>query len=148
LLGHRESSGRIELYAPVIAAAAETLGLSARHLENVVFIHLSTGTLAQDARDLDGQHGYGFQPWAQSSPIRRESPVHVTLVQAFTDRLILLLKDPNLQAAFETLSKHQPEYYTRWRSLRNLPLEKLRVLLLTARASDSAFGLPDSADVD
>lgn len=146
LLGHCESSGHIELYVPVIAAAAEALGLSSRSLESVVFIHLSAGALAQEARDLDGQHGYGFQVWPQSGPIRRESPAHVALVQAFTDRLILLLKDPNLQAAFETLSKHQPEYYTGWRALRKLPLEKLRVLLLTARASGSALGLPGSGD--
>jgi hypothetical protein len=148
LLGSCESSGRIELYPPVIAAAAEALGLSARYLESVVFIHLSARALAQEARDLDGQHGYGFQPWTQSGPINRESPVHVALVQAFTDRLILLLKDPNLQAAFEMLSKYQPEYYTRWRSLRKLPLEKLRVLLLKVRASESALGLPDSADAE
>jgi hypothetical protein len=148
LLGYCESSGRIELYPLVIAAAAEALGLSARYLESVVFIHFSAAALAQEAWDLDGQHGYGFQPWAQNGPIRRESPAHVALAQAFTDRLILLLQDPNLQAAFETLSKHQPEYYSRWRSLRKLPLEKLRVLLLKARASDSALGLPDSADVE
>jgi hypothetical protein len=66
----------------------------------------------------------------------------VTLVQAFTDRLIHLLKDPNLQAAFEKLSKQQPEPYTRWAPMRKLPLEKLRMLLLAARASAPALGLP------
>jgi hypothetical protein len=66
----------------------------------------------------------------------------VTLVQAFTDRLIHLLKDPNLQDAFEKLSKHQPEPYTRWAPMRKLPLERLRVLLLAARASAAALGLP------
>ncbi len=144
LLGDCENSGHIELYAPVIAAAAEAIGVSARHLENVVFIHLSTRALAQEARDLDGHHGYGFQPRTQNDPIYRESPTHVALVQAFTDRLIFLLKDPNLQTAFQTLSRHQPEYYTRWRALHNRPLESLRAILLAVRGSGTALGLPGS----
>jgi hypothetical protein len=146
LLGDYECSGRIELYTPVITAAAEVLGLSSRYLKSVVFIHLSAWALAHEARDLDGQRGYGFQPSARTSPFSRESPSHVTLVQTFTDRLIRLLKDPNLQAAFEKLSKHQPESYARWASMRKLPLEKLRMLLLTARASAPALGLPGADD--
>ena len=146
LLGDYEGSGRIELYTPVITAAADVLGLSSRYLKSVVFIHLSAWALAHEARDLDGQRGYGFPPSARTSPFNRESPSHVTLVQTFTDRLIRLLKDPNLQAAFETLSKHQPDPYTRWAPMRKLPLEKLRMLLLTARASAPALGLPGADD--
>jgi hypothetical protein len=146
LLGSYKGSGRIELYAPVITAAAEVLGLSSRHLKSVVFIHLSAWALADEARDLDGQQGYGFAPSPQTGPFGRESPAHVTLVQAFTDRLIRLLKDPNLQAAFEKLSKHQPGPYNRWGPMRKLPLEKLRMLLLTARASAPALGLPGVED--
>jgi hypothetical protein len=78
---------------------------------------------------------------ARKSPFSRESPSHVILVRAFTDRLIRLLKDANLQAAFEKLSEHRPEPYTRWASMRKLPLERLRMLLLKARASAPALGL-------
>lgn len=67
-------------------------------------------------------------------------------VAGITDRLIRLLKDPNLQAAFEKLSKHQPEPYTRWGPMRKLPLEKLRMHLLAARASAPALGLPGADD--
>jgi hypothetical protein len=141
-LGSYEASGRIELYPRVITAAAEVLGISPRYLKSVVFIHLWAWALARESYDLDGQRGYGFVPSPRTSPFDRESPSHVTLVQAFTDRLIRLLKDPNLQAAFETLSKQQPEPYTRWAPMRKLPLEKLRMLLLTARASAPALGLP------
>jgi hypothetical protein len=146
LLGAYEGSGRIELYAPVITAAAEVLGLSPRYLKSVVFIHLSVWALAHEARDLDGQRGYGFAPSPRTGFFDRESPAHVTLVQAFTDRLIRLLKDPNLQAAFEKLSKHQPEAYSRWGPMRKLSLEKLRMLLLAARASAPALGLPGADD--
>jgi len=142
LLGSYEASGRIELFPQVITAAAEVLGISPRYLKSVVFIHLSTWALARESYDLDGQRGYGFAPSPRTSPFNRESPSHVTLVQAFTDRLIHLLKDPNLQDAFEKLSKHQPEPYTRWAPMRKLPLERLRVLLLAARASAAALGLP------
>ena len=113
---------------------------------SVAFIHLSAWALARESYDLDGQRGYGFAPSPRTSPFNRESPAHVTLVQAFTDRLIRPLKDPNLQAAFETLSKYQPEPYTRWGPMRKLPLEKLRMLLLAARASASALGLPGAGD--
>jgi len=146
LLGDYEGSGRIELYTPIITAAAEVLDLSSRYLKSVIFIHLSAWALAHEARDLDGQRGYGFGPSARRSPFSRESPSHVTLVQTFTDRLIRLLKDPNLQAAFEKLSQHQPDPYARWASMRKLPLEKLRMLLLAARGSASALGLPNADD--
>ena len=146
LLGAYEASHRIELYPQVITAAAEVLGLSPRYLKSVVFIHLSAWALAHEARDLDGQRGYGFAPSPRTGPFDRESPAHVTVVQAFTDRLIRLLKDPNLQAAFEKLSKHQPEPYTQWGPMRKLSLEKLRMLLLAARASAPALGLPGAGE--
>ncbi len=146
LLGGYEVSGRIELYPQVITAAAEVLGLSPRYLKSVVFIQLSAWALAHEARDLDGQLGYGFSPSPGIGPFNSQSPAHVTLVQAFTDRLIRRLKDPNLQAAFEKLSQHQPEPYTRWRPMRKVSLEKLRMLLLTARASAPALGLPGAGE--
>lgn len=147
LLGSYDSSGRVDLYVPVIDSAAEVLGLSPRHLKSVVFIQLLAWAIAHQARDLDAQPGYGFapSPWV---PFNRESPTHVTLIQAFTDRLIRRLQDPSLLAAFEKLSEHQPKAYRRWSAMRTLPLEELRVLLLRARASATALGLPDVIDVE
>ena len=142
LLGNYEAAGRIELYPQVITAAAEVLAISPRYLKSVLFIHLSTWAMAYEAYDLDGQRGYGFAPPMRTSPFSRESPAHVALVQAFTDRLIRLLRDPNLQAAFEKLSKHQPNPYIQWGQMRTMSLEKLRMLLLAARGSAPAVGLP------
>jgi cellulose biosynthesis protein BcsQ len=142
LLGSYDASGHIELYPSVITAAAEVLGQSPRHLKSLVFMHLSVWSVAHQATDLDGQLGFGFAPTDQSTPFTRESPTHVMIVQSFTDHLIQRLQDPGLRTAFEALSRHQPEPYTGWRKMRRLPLEKLRALLLKARASAPALGLP------
>jgi len=144
LFGSRTSSGRIELYPAAITTAAEVLGLIPRYLKSVVFIQLSVWDLAYIARDLDGQPGYGFAPAPMDSPLVRPSPVHITLVQAFTHKLISRLKDPNLEAAFQKLATHQPEPYARWTTLRNLPLERLRGLLLGARGNAHTLGFPIS----
>ena len=58
------------------------------------------------------------------------------------DEVLLARVASGDQAAFEKLSKHQPELYARWGPMRKMSLERLRMLLLTARASASALGLP------
>jgi hypothetical protein len=55
----------------------------------------------------------------------------VALAQAFTHRLIVRL-EANLLSAFEKLMPCQPEPYGQWSSLREMPLEQLRVLLMRA----------------
>lgn len=148
LLGSYDPSGRVDLFVSVIEAAAEVLGVTVRHLKSVIFMQLSAWALAHQARDLDFQPGYGFatsQPWI---PFNRESPTHVILTQAFTDRLIRRLGDPNLLAAFEKLSEHQPKAYRQWRAMRSVTLEELRLLLLRARASATALGFPDAIDAE
>lgn len=142
LLGQYDAAGRIELYPSVITAAAELLGISSRFLKSVVFIHFAVLALAHQARDLDGQPGYGFAPTPLQPPHFRESPVHVSLAQCFAHRLIERLDDPNLMAAFEKLSQHQPEPYRQWEAMRKVPLEQLRVYLMRARAAPAAIGLP------
>src|SRR5271165_3613593 len=82
LPGSYEASGRIELYPHVIGAAAEVLSVSPRYLKSIVFIHLSAWAMARESYDLDGQRGYGFAPSPRASPFNRESPSHVTFIQA------------------------------------------------------------------
>lgn len=143
LLGQYDMAGRIEIYPSVIGVAAELLGISPRALKSVVFIHFAVRTLAHQARDLDGQPGYGFAPAPLEPPYFRESPVHVGLAQCFTHRLIERLDDPNLMAAFEKLSQYQPKAYRQWEAMREVPLEQLRVYLMRARAAAAAIGLPN-----
>ncbi|HEY2290740.1 MAG TPA: hypothetical protein VGM86_08580 [Thermoanaerobaculia bacterium] len=148
LLGQYDTAGRIELYPAVIGAAAELVGVSQRSLKSVAFIHFAVLALAHQARDLDGQPGYGFTPAPLRPPYFRESPVHASLAQCFAQRLIERLDDPNLMAAFEKLSQHQPEPYRQWETLRKVPLEQLRVYLMRARAAATAIGLPPFEERD
>jgi hypothetical protein len=109
-------------------------------LKSVVFIHLSVIALAHQARDLDGQPGFGFAPAPPTGVFFGESPVHVGLAQVFAHRLIQRLEDPSLLATFEKLAQYQPEPYRRWEAMRDTPLETLLRLLLRARASAPAIG--------
>lgn len=142
LLGQYDGSGGLDLYSVVINAAADVLGVSPRYLKSVAFIYLSVWAMAHQARDLDGHRGYGFTPSSQSAPFVRESPAHVSLVHAFTDRFIRHLQDPNLLVTFENLSSHLPKSAMLYGRTQRLPLERLRDLLMKARASPSALGLP------
>jgi hypothetical protein len=131
----------------VIAAAAEVIGVSPRYLANVAFIHFYVWDLAYLSRDLDGELGYGFAPTHFSSVTARISPAHLAVAQAFTHRVILWLKDANLEATFETLSNHQPEPYTLWRPMGKVSMERLRTLLMRTRAGAEALGLLVESEV-
>jgi hypothetical protein len=138
------SSGRIELYPAILDALAPLIGLQPRYLKNVVFIQLSVWAIAHQARDFDGQPGFGFAVASPASPFQKESPAHIALSQYFAFRLIERLGDMNLVGAFEKLSDNQPELYRRWRGMRRIPLEQMRTALLRARLGVTALGLPSA----
>jgi hypothetical protein len=143
LLGRYDPpSGRIELYPAILNALAPLLGLQPRYLKSVVFIQLSVLAMGHQARDCDGQPGFGFALASTASPFQKESPVHIILSQYFTYRLIERLGDMNLMGAFEKLSDKQPEPYQRWRGMRHVPVEQMRTALLRARLGEAALGLP------
>ena len=143
LLGQYDPpSGRIELYSTVLEALAPLLGLQPRYLKSVVFIQLSVLAIAHQARDCDGQPGFGFAVASTATPFQRESPSHIALSQYFAFRLIERLQDVSLMGAFEKLSEKQPEPYRRWRSMRRVPVERMRAALLRARLGEAALGLP------
>jgi hypothetical protein len=143
LLGQYDpATGRVELYPAVLNALAPLLGLQPRYLKSVVFIQLSVVAMAHQARDCDGQPGFGFATAATATPFQGESPAHVALMQYFTFRLIERLGDINLMGALEKLSEKQPEAYRRWRSMKHVPVEQMRAALLRARLGEAALGLP------
>ena len=145
LLGHYESaSGRIEIYPAILEALAPLLGLQPRYLKSVVFIQLSVTAIAHQARDCDGQPGYGFAVASHESPFIRESPAHITVSQYFSFRLLERLGDMNLMGAFEKLSEKQPYPYRRWRKMRGIPIEQMRAVLMRVRLGEAALGLPNS----
>ncbi len=143
LLGRYEpSSHRTELYPAIIESLSPLLGMQPRYLKSVVFIQLSVFAVAHQARDFDGQPGFGFAVSSSASPFQRESPAQIALSQYFTFRLIERLGDISLMGAFEKLSEKQPEPYRRWRSMRRIPVEQMRTALLRARLGEAALGLP------
>jgi hypothetical protein len=143
LLGRYEpASGRIELYPAILSALAPLVGLQPRFLKSVVLIQLSVLAVGHQARDFDGQPGFGFAAASTTSPLQKESPAHIALSQYFTYRLIQRLGDTNLMGAFEKLSDNQAEPYRRWRRMRDIPLEQMRTALLRARLGEAALGLP------
>lgn len=145
LLGRYDlQSGRIELYSAILDALAPSLGLQPRYLKSVVLIQLSVFAMAHQARDYDGQPGFGFAVALPASPFQRESPAHITLAQYFAFRLVERLGDINLMGALEKLSEKQPEPYRRWRKMRQIPVEQMRAALLRARLGEAALGLQSS----
>lgn len=143
LLGtYDPSTGTLSLHMPVLDALAPLLGLKPRYLKSVAFIHLSVLAYAHQARDLDGNPGYGFAVSPPTNPFHRDNPVHVIIAQYFTFKLIERLEDDNLMAAFDKLTDHQPEPHRRWRRMRTVPLERMRAVLMRARAAESAMDIP------
>jgi len=143
LLGRYDPSAcRLALYPAILDALAPLLGIQPRPLKSVVFIQLSVHAMAHQARDLDGQPGFGFALASTASPFQRESPGYIALSQYFACRLIERLGDSNLMGAFEKLSDKQPEPYRRWRRMRRIPVEQMRTALLRARLAEAALGLP------
>jgi hypothetical protein len=140
--GYHPASGRVELYPVMLDALGSLLGLQPRYLKNIVFMQLSVWALAHQAHDCDGQPGFGFAVASAASPFQKESPAHIALSQYFVFRLIERLGDISLLGAFEKLSEKQPEPYRRWRSMRRIPVEQMRAVLLRARSGEAALGLP------
>jgi hypothetical protein len=146
LLGHYDSElGRIILYPRVLDALALNLTIQPRYLKSVVFIQLSVAALARQARDLDDQPGFGFTALSAASPFVPESPALIVVIQYFTRRLITMLGDAYLKAAFQSLSDKQPEPYRQWRGMEHLPVERMRAALIRARLGESALDLPGTA---
>lgn len=135
-------TGAIALNRPIIDEVASLMHLKVRHLTSVAFIHLSVLAYAHQARDLDDQPGYGFAIGTSLNPLIRPNPAHAVIAQYFTYRLIEVLQDQNLKAAFTMLSESQPENYRRWRNMTAIPIESMRTVLLRARAGESTLGLP------
>jgi len=50
--------------------------------------------------------------------------------------------DINLMGALETLNDSQPGTYQRWRRMRHIQVEQMRIALLRARLGEAALGLP------
>lgn len=143
LLAHYETaSARVTLYRKAVDGCARILGIDRRALANVAFLHETVHALCHLGRDLDGRRWEEFALPSSRNPAFRPSALHEALAQFFTHRLLTRLGDEAMLAAFERLSDHQPAEYQTWRKMVDVPVEKVRKVLLSARAGldDTPWG--------
>lgn len=133
---------RVTLYTKLVDACARLLGIDRRALANVVFLHETVHALCHLGRDLDGRRWEDFALPPSRDPAFRPSALHETLAQFFSQRLLMRLGDAELLGAFERLSDHQPPEYQSWRKMLDVPVERVRKILLRARAGldDTSWG--------
>lgn len=145
LLGlYDPASAQVTLYRPLVDWCARALDLDARALGNVVFMHESVHAICHLGRDLDERAWDDFALPSSLNPAFRPSAFHEGLAQYFTLRLIERLGDTEMMTALERLSDHQPAEYQAWRKLRTFSVERVRAVLLRARAGldDTSLFIP------
>lgn len=135
-------SARVTLYRKAIDGCARLLGIDRRPLANVAFLHETVHAVCHLGRDLDGRRWEEFSLPSSRDPTFRPSALHETLAQFFAHRLITRLGDSVLLEAFERLSEHQPPEYQTWQRMLDVPVERVRAILLRARAGldDTPWG--------
>jgi hypothetical protein len=119
--------GRVVLYSQAISQLADQLALRARHVGSVTLIHQTLRELAHTGRDLDGCM------WPEFDLPAEIAPIFETLIQYFTYRHLVRLRDSDLLHAFETMSDQQAPFQREWKRLRNLFLEDARSWLMSVR---------------
>ena len=140
LLGRYESSkATVALYSSLIAWCARELRVDPRSLENVVLLHESIHAVCHLGVDLDGRSWDSFSLPTSENLGFRPDVLHEGIAQYFTFRMLERLDDSVLTRTFETLTSAQPPEYQRWRSMRQIPIERVREILIAART-----GLGDS----
>lgn len=137
--GYESSTSRVVVYTRLVAWCAGALGVDQRALENVVLLHETVHALCHLGRDLDGRMWDEFCLPSSQHPAFRPSALHEGLAQYFTYRMIERLADEAMMAAFSALTEVQTPEYQQWRAMRDVPLERVRDVLVQARA-----GLADS----
>lgn len=135
LLGlYDPASGLVTIYRKLVDWCARTLGIDVRTLTNIVFLHETVHALCHLGRDLDGRGWEEFALPSSHDIAFRPSSLHEGLAQYFSFRLIERLADPAMMAGFERLSDHQPAEYKVWQTMRDVPVEDVRKMLIRARA--------------
>ncbi len=135
LLGAYESDrARVTLYSKAIEWCARGLGVDLRALENVVLLHETVHAVSHLGADLDGRMWESFSLPSSRNPAFRPDTFHEGIAQYFTFRMIERLGDQAMMKAFETLTSSQPREYQAWRGMQEVPVERVREILMAARS--------------
>jgi MinD-like ATPase involved in chromosome partitioning or flagellar assembly len=141
LLGdYQPEPGRVVLYSEAVSQCADRLALRARHVGSVTLIHETLRALAHVGLDLDGR------TWPQSELAAADARLFETLVQYFTYRHLVGLRDPNLLRAFEAMLEEGHPGRRAWERIRDLSIEDARSWLLSLRRGAGPTPPPQPCD--
>jgi len=120
----------IKLYMTEIHDCARRLGVSAEALRRVVEFHESGHAVVHLGRDADGKN-FNTGAFEMVDGSDDPSPLHETLAQLLTYHCV---KDvPELFECFEKLDQRQPSAYKKWKNFTDVPLERIRNVLVGIR---------------
>jgi hypothetical protein len=124
---YRPGTNEVVLYSEAIAQRAGQLALRARHVGSVTLIHETLRALAHVGRDLDGRN------WPESGLPFKSALLFEALIQYFTHRHIVRLRDPELLRTWETMTGKQTPDHRTWKPIRDLSAEDARSLFMGLR---------------
>jgi tetratricopeptide (TPR) repeat protein len=120
----------IKLYMTEIRDCAKRLNVSIEALRRVVEFHESAHAIVHLGRDAEGKN-FNTGAFKMVDSGADPSPLHETLAQLLTYHCV---KDHlELLECFERLDKHQPNAYQNWRNFTDVPLERIRNILIGVR---------------
>jgi len=133
---------QIKLYLEEIEVSAQKLGVKADALRRVVEIHEAAHAAVHLGRDADGRY-WSASDFQMADSGRDPSPLHETLAQLLCWHCVK--HDPILLDCFLKLSERQLPEYKHWDRFRDIPLERIRNILVGMRQGkiEASFGMLD-----
>lgn len=124
---------KITLYPPMIKLVAADLAESLQRQPEEVYEDLYTITEMHETAHAVTHLGLDSNGMLWERPAEASSELHETLAQFYTFQLIKQLKEKHLEQVFLELNKKQPERYTFWQVLQDVPREMVREFLVAKR---------------
>ena len=120
----------IKLYLSEIRDCAKRLGASVEALRRIVEFHESAHAIVHLGRDAEGKN-FNTGAFGMVDGAVDPSPLHETLAQLLTYHCV---KDnPKLLECFEKLNQRQSSAYLKWKNFADVPLERIRNILVGIR---------------
>lgn len=131
----------IILYPCMIEKVANDLDIDSEALGTVAYIHLTIHAYCHIGKDLNNREWLDFSLPQHEQPIFKLSPIHETIAQYYTNKLIKKLQDDEIEKAFLEFEKSAVDVYKAWRKVENYTLEKMRSVLIKYRRLTHSFEL-------
>ena len=125
---------KITLYTPMIELVADELAKSLGKPQREVQDGLASLVEMHETAHAVTHLGIDSNETLWAHPEQGSSELHEMLAQFYTRQLIRQIGDRHLEKIFLSLNQQQPERYKYWKYLEGVPLELVRVFLLTRRS--------------